>query len=147
MNPPRPGLPPPRGRTPSGHDVPIPEAVFVALAGVQSTMQANAQASAAWQANHDSEHAEITSALKDIKASNRSETVKVIAGVIVAALGVIGGQRALAPTPPPERTVVSESALSVDLGACETLPESNQPPCVLAAYERDQRRKVVRGAR
>jgi hypothetical protein len=139
--------PPPRPRTPSGHDVPIPEAVFVALAGLQGAVTANAQQTAAWQANHDGEHSKIMLALKDVKASNGHETIKVIAGVVIAALGVIGGQRALAPTPPPATTVVSESALSTELGACETLPESNQPQCVLAAYERDMARKVARGRR
>lgn len=140
-------LPPPRGRTPSGHDVPIPEAVFVALAGIQGDVRAIAQAQAAGQAATDQKISEIGKDVATLKAADRSHMVKIIGALATAVAAVIGGQRALSPATPPERTVVSESALSVDLGACETLPESNQPACVQAAYDRDQSRKLARGRR
>lgn len=65
-------------------------------------------------------------------ASGKHETVKVIAGVVVAALGVIGGQRALAPTAPiPEtRNVPARSALDVKLDLCRPMaPGPSRDEC------------------
>ncbi len=57
--------------------------------------------------------------------------------------GTVGVQKLTAPEPQ-HATVVSESALSSELDACMTLPESNQRPCQDAAYDRDRLRKTSR---
>lgn len=64
-------------------------------------------------------------------ASGKHETIKVIAGVVVAALGVIGGQRALTPNPPPEvHNVPTRSALDVRLDLCRPMaPGPSREEC------------------
>jgi hypothetical protein len=117
-------LPPYRRRTPSGHDVPIPESVFQAIAQVQ---QENA-GTRAEVAGLRSDFAELKEAVTKLASHGKAETLKIIGGVIVAALGVIGGQRALAPSPPPTpapqiRQVRTD--LDVRLDECRDLPQDS----------------------
>ena len=75
---PRPPPLPGRMRSPSGHDIPIPESVFLALADIQQAVHHQGQQAQAWQANHDSEHKELGVTVAKIAASKRADWGKVI---------------------------------------------------------------------
>lgn len=142
-----PPLPAPRLRTPSGHDVPIPEAVFTALHGVQQEVRASAQQAATWQANHDVEHKELIKALAEVKATNLdrwTNLLKVVLPSIVAIVGGVVGANKLTAASPPAPTVVYESALSASLARCMGLPEGEQRFCREDAYEADRARRQGR---
>jgi hypothetical protein len=116
-----PGIPPPRQRTPSGHDVPIPEAVFVALAGVQSAVTGLAQTVAAGKADTDEKIAAVSKDVAELKAADRAQLAKIIGVVATAVASVIGGQRMLAPTPPAPEVRAVRSAADLALDECRPL--------------------------
>lgn len=137
-------LPPPRARTASGHDVPIPESVFVAIAAVQAETRAENQATRAEVAGLREDIASIKQAVKSIAAHNVerwTNLLKVVVPAVVTIVGgVIGANKLSAPaTPPP--TVVHESALSAELVQCQAKPEAEQRYCVANAYELDKVRR------
>lgn len=117
-----PALPPPRPRTASGHDVPIPEAVFVALAGVQGSVQALTQTVAAAQAATDQKFSDLGKDVADLKAQDRAHLAKIIGIVATAVASVIGGQRMLAPTPPAPEVRAVRSQADLRLDECRPLP-------------------------
>jgi hypothetical protein len=115
------GLPPPRGRTPSGHDVPIPEAVFVALHGIQGDVRALAQTMAVGQAATDQKISDIGTDVPALKAADRAHLAKIVGIVATAVASVIGGQRMLAPTPPAPEVRAVRSAADLALDECRPL--------------------------
>lgn len=119
---PRQGPPPPRPRTPSGHDVPIPEAVFVALAGVQGAVQALSQTVATGQAATDAKISDIGKDVADLKARDRAHMAKILGIVATAVVSVLGGGRMLAPTPPAPEVRAVRSAEDMALDECRPLP-------------------------
>lgn len=140
-----PPLPQYRPRTPSGHDVPIPESVFHAVQAVQQEVRTSVQQAAAWQANHDAEHAKLGKLVATAMASKRHDWAKIIAAIAAAVPLIIGGVRATAPTPPAPVQVLTPNALGNELEACGTLQDSvARMQCQLAAAERDRLRRGAR---
>ncbi len=135
-----PALPPPRGRTPSGHDIPIPESVFQAIAQVQ-VENAGTRAEVA---GLRSDVAEVKEAVKKIAATNVEKWTNLLKVVVPAVLAVVGGtagvQKLTAPAAPAP-TVVYESALSAALVRCQAKPPEEQRYCVADAYETDRLRR------
>lgn len=128
-------------RTPSGHDIPIPESVFLALANIQDAVKEQGDQARTWQANHDSTHKDLGETVAQLVAGKRHDWAKIISLVAGAIATIVGAVRVTAPTPPAPVNVISRDALSVDLEACSTLPESNRIICQQGAAERDRLRK------
>ncbi len=136
---------PGRQRTPSGHDIPIPESVFVALADIQRQNTEQHTATQAWQANHDSEHADLSKLVATAVAGKRHDWAKIIAAIGAAIPLIVGGVRATTPAPPAPVQVMTPNALGNELEACATLADHvARMQCQLAAADRD---RVRRGAR
>jgi uncharacterized protein (DUF697 family) len=136
-----PPLPPYRARTPSGHDVPIPEAVFNAIAQVQAEHAGTRAEVAGLRADV----ADVKDAVQKIAAAASQRWVdmlKVIVPAVVTIVGGVVGANKLTAPAAPEPTKVYESALSVDLRACQRRAESEQRRCLDAAYEADRLRAV-----
>ncbi len=136
------GVPPQlyRGRTPSGHDIPIPESVFQAIAQVQ----AENAGTRAEVAGLRSDVAEVKEAVKKIAATNVDKWTNLLKVVVPAVVAIVGGtvgaQKLTAPAAPAP-TVVYESALSAALVRCQGLPEAEQRFCREDAYEADRARR------
>ncbi len=139
--------PGPRPRTPSGHDIPIPEAVFTAMYGIQVAVSELAAEVSAGKADTDVKLAEVKDLALKASAQSVERWTNLAKALVPAVIAIVGGtvgvQKLTAPEPQ-LTTVVSQSALAVELDACMTLPESNQRPCQDAAYDRDRARKVSR---
>ncbi len=103
---------PPRARSPSGHDIPIPESVFQALESVQAELRDSRQAREAWQAAHDSEHKELKERVEKAVATRSQSMIDLAKVLVPAAVAIIGAQRALAPTPEPQRTEVVQTPVT-----------------------------------
>jgi hypothetical protein len=103
---------PPRTRTPSGHDIPIPESVFHALSSVQAELRDSRQARETWQANHDSEHKQMAERVEKAVATRSQSMIDLAKVLVPAVVLIIGGQRALAPTPQPARIEVVETPVT-----------------------------------
>lgn len=138
---------PPRARTPSGHDVPIPEAVFLALHNLQGSVEDLGRETRAGFAAQAVVNADLKVAVETAGARSVERWTNLAKALVPAVIAIVGGtvgaQRLMAPEPQ-KQTVVSESALSSELDACMTLPESNQRLCMDQAYERDRMRKLSR---
>lgn len=102
--------------------MPIPEAVFVALAGVQGAVHALSQTVAAGQAATDQKISDIGKDVADLKARDRAHTAKILGIVATAVASVIGGQRVLAPTPPTPQVTAVRSGEDLRLDECRPLP-------------------------
>ncbi len=99
---------PPRARTPSGHDIPIPESVFRAIQAVQDEHHETRVEVAALR----SDVSEIKESVSKLAAA-RSQTMIDLAKVLVpAVVAIVGGQRLLAPNPQPTRVEVIETPIS-----------------------------------
>lgn len=112
---------PPRLRTPSGHDIPIPEAVFTALQGLQRDIRAQGEAAATWQANHDSEHKELGETVSKLAAGSRHDWTKIIGAIAVAIPTIVAGVRVTTPTPAPAEVRAVRSSADLALDECRPL--------------------------
>jgi hypothetical protein len=98
----------PTTRSPSGHDIPIPESVFQAVAAVQ----AENRETRAEVAELRSDVKEINVAVKKLAARRNSNMVDLAKIIIPAVLTIVGAQRALAPSPEPTRVEVHQTPIS-----------------------------------
>lgn len=97
----------------------IPEAVFHALQSMSGKIEET-----------NLKVATLADTVTKLVASGRTETAKIIAGVVIAALGVIGGQRALAPSPSPAPVPIVRSALDIRLDVCRPMaPGPSREDC------------------
>ena len=146
-----PGRPlPPRLKAHSQPDAEVPEQVYGLLQGLERAVTGLAAEMRTGFAAQDVKVAEVkvlAEKASSISVERWTNLAKALVPAVVAIVGGVVGGVKLTERAPQQTTVVSESALSVDLGDCETLPESNQPACVQAAYERDQARKQARALR
>ena len=148
--PPRPGLPgipPPRPRAQSHSDATEAERTYGLIQGLAGDVQALGQTVATGFAAQAETNAELKALAEKASAQSVERWTNLAKALVPAVIAIVGGtvgvQRLTAPEPQ-RATVVSESALSVELDACMTLPESNQRPCMDLAYDRDRFRKVSR---
>ncbi len=111
----------PRARTPSGHDIPIPESVFLALSDIQHAQQAQAQQTLTWQANHDSEHKDLGETVKKIAAGQSHDWVKIIGAIAAAIPLIVGGVRMTTPAQLPAEVRAVRSQADLDLDECRPL--------------------------
>lgn len=130
-------------RTPSGHDIPIPESVFHAIQSVSTDVKALAQEVRAKSAADDQRFAKVEELAKNAAAlsvERWTNLAKALVPAVVAIVGgVVGAQKLTEPAPQPTR--VYESALSADLVRCQTKPDAEQRFCVAEAYETDKVRR------
>lgn len=134
---------PPRPRALSHPDSnEVPAWLTDTLKGVQGSMRELSTAVAGLDAKitRVEEVAIKASALSVERWTNLAKAL--VPAVVAIVGGTVGVQKLTAPSAP-QLTQVHESALSAELGACNSLPESNQPGCVGAAYQRDQARRAA----
>lgn len=114
---------PPRARTPSGHDIPIPESVFQAIASVQ----ADNQATRVEVASIREDVTEIKDSVAKLAAA-RSQTMIDLAKVLVpAVVAIVGGQRLLAPSPEPARVEVVHTPIAPAMAPeCQSIQPGTQ---------------------
>ncbi len=105
---------PPRLRSPSGHDVPIPESVFDAMA----VLQKENQATRAEVADLRGDVKDISKAVKTLAARRNSTMVDMAKVIIPAVLTIVGAQRALAPSPEPTRIEVHQTPVDKRMAEC-----------------------------
>ncbi len=118
-------LPPHRPRTPSGHDIPIPESVFLALQDVSTAVNGLAQEVRAGKADTDTKLAEVRELAQ--KASSQSverwtNLAKAILPAIALTIGGTAGVQKLTEREPPPATKVVRSQADLDLDECRPLP-------------------------
>lgn len=118
------GVPPFRPRTPSGHDIPIPESVFQALGGLQHSIAGLTAEVRSSKADTDARLAAQDKTLADLKAGSADRWVNMIKVLIPAVATIIGGtvgvQKLTAPEPPAATRVV-RSADDLRLDECRPL--------------------------
>lgn len=136
-----------RQRTPSGHDIPIPESVFQALQSVSvavTTLTQEVRTKAAADDQRFARVEEMAKAASALSVERWTNLAKALVPAVVAIIGgTVGMQKLTAPSAP-EPTRVYESALSADLLKCQTKPEAEQRFCVADAYETDKVRRAGR---
>ena len=123
-----------RQRSPSGHDIPIPESVFVALADIQRVIVAQGQDTKTWQANHDGEHKELgdkVAKLGAVKAADWAKVIGLVAGSLATVVTTIIAAR---PTLPPPEVRAVKTVLESRLDECKPLPVGSQER--FACFER-----------
>lgn len=116
--------PPPlrTARSPSGHDIPIPESVFQAIAQVQR----EGAATRAELAGVRSDVTEIKEAVGKIAAA-KSQTMLDLAKILIpAVVAIVGGQRLLAPSQEPARTQVQYTPIDPRMAECSALRPGTQ---------------------
>jgi hypothetical protein len=134
----------PRGRTPSGHEIPVPEseAIFQALHGVSNEVKALASEVRTNRAADEVRFAEVEKIAKAAGAQSVERWTNLAKALVPAVVAIIGGtvgvQKLTAPSPV-EPTRVYESELSQDLRKCAKKPDGEQQYCVAEAYERSKR--------
>ena len=80
--------------------------------------------------------ADVRLALAQNGSTQRTETLKVIAGAVVAIVIAVAGSRAVAPTPAPTQTVIQRSAFDRELEACGKLEGVAAATCISDAAQR-----------
>lgn len=113
---------PPRRRTPSGHDIPIPESVFQALASVQ----VEHQATRAEVAGLRGDVAKIEKAVTRLAARRNSSMADLAKIIVPAVVAILGGGRLLAPSPEPTRVEVVRSPVDPRMAECVALQPGTQ---------------------
>lgn len=134
----------PRPRTPSGHDIPIPESVFHAIHSVGQSVQALAtevRTKAAADEQRFAKVEEIAKAAAAMSIERWTNLLKALVPLAVVIVGGVTGAMKLTERAAPEPTRVYESALSADLVKCQARPDAEQRFCVADAYETDRLRR------
>lgn len=98
----------------------VPESVFGAITALQVEM------------------ASLKSAVTSLQAAAKHETTKLLVGLATAVLAVVGGQRALAPTPPPPIVEIQKAELQIRAEGCAQQANGNDE-----SYVRCMAREVV----
>jgi hypothetical protein len=111
-----------RARTPSGHDIPIPESVFQAIHSVQ---QENA-ATRIEVAGLRSDVTEIKESVGKIAAAKSQTMIDLAKILIPAVVAIVGGQRLLTPTPEPARIEVQHTPIDPRMAECSSLQPGTQ---------------------
>lgn len=99
----------PRDRTPSGHDIPVPESVYLHMQSLDEKI--------------DAVEDRVGEKLEAVEASVNKLSAKLDAGrnqtmvdlakiLIPAVVAIVGGQRLLAPAPEPPRVVIEHTPIT-----------------------------------
>jgi hypothetical protein len=135
---------PPRPRTPSGHDIPIPESVFHAIHSVSTKVDQLAKAVEAKGEADQLRFARVEEIAAKASAQSVERWTNLAKALVPAVVAIIGGtvgvQKLTAPAAP-ELTRIYESGLSAELVKCQARPEAEQRYCVANAYETDKLRR------
>ncbi len=112
--PPRPPLAPPRWRTPSGHDIPVPESVFQAIGVVQAETRAlgvkvDTVAGAV---------ADLAATVAERNASWKDKAVTQIGALALAVIAAVGGGRLVAKDPEPAKVEVVHTPVDPRMAEC-----------------------------
>lgn len=133
-----------RQRTPSGHDIPVPESVFHAILTVSSDVKALAGEVRTNREETRAELAEVKALAVKASAQSVERWTNLAKALVPAVIAIVGGtvgvQKLTTPTAP-EPTRVYESSLSAELVKCQSKPEAEQRYCVADAYETDKLRR------
>lgn len=135
---------PPRRRTPSGHDIPIPESVFQAIQSVGQSVDALTQEFRVKAAADDQRFAKVEALAEKASAASVerwTNLAKALVPAVIAIVGGVTGMVKLTERSAPEPTRVYESSLSAELVKCQAKPEAEQRFCVANAYETDKIRR------
>jgi hypothetical protein len=136
-----------RPRTPSGHDIPIPESVFQAIHSVGQSVNALTQEVRVKAAADDVRFAKVEALAEKASAASVerwTNLAKALVPAVIAIVGGVTGMAKLTERSAPEPTRVHESALSAELVQCQAKPEAEQRYCVANAYENDKLRRAGR---
>jgi hypothetical protein len=133
-----------RPRTPSGHDIPVPESVFHAIHSVSQDVKTLTTELRTTREETKAELAEVKALA--VKASAQSverwtNLAKALVPAVIAIVGGTVGVQKLTTPAAPEPTRIFESSLSAELVKCQALPEAEQRYCVANAYETDKLRR------
>lgn len=115
-------VPPPRMRTPSGHDIPIPESVFQGLQHVDAKIEGVR----AEVAGLDGKIDKLTLAVSKIAASKRHDWAKIIGALGVAVPAIVGGVRLSMPAQEPTRVEVVHTPIDPRMAECRALQPGTQ---------------------
>lgn len=134
----------PRHRTPSGHDIPIPESVFVHLQDLDEKIEAVEERVGgkieAVETRVGGKLDAVEASVKSVAAkldAGRSQTMLDLAKILVpAVVAIVGGQRLLAPAPEPQRIEVHSTP--VDKRMAECMPLQPGTPAQLECFARVQ---------
>lgn len=114
-------LPPPRPRAISQPDPEVPESVYVALKGVQDSVESLARTVATGRAEDAIKFATLTDAVAKVAANDRTHIAKIfgiVAGAVVSLAGVVVAAR---PAPVPAQVTAVRSQADLDLDECRPL--------------------------
>jgi hypothetical protein len=136
-------LPPPRPKAHSQPDAEVPESVYQALLGVQKSVEGVATEMRAGFAAQAITNAELREEVKNASAHSVERWTNLAKALVPAVIAIVGGTVGVQKLtePEPQRTRVSESALSAELVKCQAKPEAEQRYCVADAYEADKVRR------
>jgi hypothetical protein len=135
---------PARRRTPSGHDIPVPESVFQAIHSVGQSVQAlttEVRTTAAANEQRFAKVEEIAKAAAAMSIERWTNLLKALVPLAVVIVGGVTGMVKLTEAKPPMTPPPTESALSADLVECQAKPEAEQKYCVANAFETDKLRR------
>lgn len=134
----------PTARSPSGHDIPIPESVFHAIQSVSDDVKGLARevrTKAAADEQRFAKVEEIAKAAAAMSVERWTNLAKALVPLAVVIVGGVTGMQKLTEAKPPLTPPPTESALSADLVSCQAKPEAEQGYCVANAYETDKIRR------
>jgi hypothetical protein len=104
-----------RQRTPSGHDIPIPESVFVHLGTLDQKIEA---VETRVSTKLDAVEASVQTLSTKLDAG-RSQTMLDLAKILIpAVVAIVGGQRLLTPAPEPQRIEVHQTPVDPRMAEC-----------------------------
>ncbi len=112
---------PPRPRTPSGHDIPIPESVFHAVAAVHADQAATRAEVAGLRADVGEVKgavADLAKVIEERNASWKDKAVTQLGALGLAVLSAVVGVRVTTPTPEPQRIEVHHTPVDPRMAEC-----------------------------
>jgi hypothetical protein len=101
--------------------------LLAALQGVQGSITSLDQRMQASVAKLEEEVSEQGETLAKLSASWKDKAVTQIGAIALAALSIIGAQRALAPEPQPDRVTVHRDELSIRAEGCAKMANGSDP--------------------
>jgi hypothetical protein len=112
-----------RNRTPSGHDIPIPESVYQHMRQLDEKIDAV-------ETRLDTKLDGIGASIQSVAAkqdASRNQTMIDLAKILVPFLvAIVGGQRLLAPAATPERIEVVHTPIDPRMAECSSLQPGTQ---------------------
>jgi hypothetical protein len=101
------------------------DVLLAALQGVQGQLSSMDQRFQASVSKLEVEQTKQGETLAKLTATWKDKAVTQIGAIALAALSIIGAQRALAKDPPPQRTVVQQTELQIRADGCSKMANGN----------------------